>query len=379
MPRDNAGAVLTQGVEDRRIHALLSDTVTGWDALYAPAIEQSCDTIPVPENRFEAVALDLCSRQTEGKSLFELPDNLRAIADDVERMILRRRNDPGVLADAVQYALERLSGDEEQEEQEEPDPGESEPGEGNGDGESGESDDQAESESGDSEPPKEPSGNELVQKQRKQNEIRREQQVAKPQQVLGGMPPTVDKGYDEWGDMTIVKPPLSVAIPRKSVDTRSYRSTKEGTVPRHLHRAASSGRVFVAKKKSRRPGGTVLLDASGSMSITDEDIRHLVTLVRHGDVAMYSGSGTAGDLFILASNYRRVDKIPYHDGGNIIDGPALMWLARQPKPRIWISDGGVSGCHDSFSMRFDDQAEAIVKRYGIERYDRISEYLRDAK
>jgi hypothetical protein len=32
--------------------------------------------------------------------------------------------------------------------------------------------------------------------------------------------------------------------------------------------------------------------------------------------------------------------------GNIIDGPALSWLATQDQPRVWISDGHVTGAHE---------------------------------
>ena len=32
--------------------------------------------------------------------------------------------------------------------------------------------------------------------------------------------------------------------------------------------------------------------------------------------------------------------------GNIVDGPALEWLASQAEPRFWISDGSVTGVDD---------------------------------
>ena len=30
----------------------------------------------------------------------------------------------------------------------------------------------------------------------------------------------------------------------------------------------------------------------------------------------------------------------------MVDGPALRWLARQDRPRIWVSDGVVTGVGD---------------------------------
>ena len=38
--------------------------------------------------------------------------------------------------------------------------------------------------------------------------------------------------------------------------------------------------------------------------------------------------------------------VPPCGGGNIVDGPALDWLATQAEPRIWISDGAVTGIDD---------------------------------
>ena len=32
--------------------------------------------------------------------------------------------------------------------------------------------------------------------------------------------------------------------------------------------------------------------------------------------------------------------------GNIVDGPALEWLAKQAEPRIWISDAAVTGINE---------------------------------
>ena len=33
-------------------------------------------------------------------------------------------------------------------------------------------------------------------------------------------------------------------------------------------------------------------------------------------------------------------------GGNVVDLPALRWLAKQPGPRVWVSDGAVTGSGD---------------------------------
>jgi hypothetical protein len=68
------------------------------------------------------------------------------------------------------------------------------------------------------------------------------------------------------------------------------------------------------------------------------------------NIAMYNGSGNYGDLRIIAKNGLRVsdEYLNIHSGrGNVIDGPALRWLAEQPARRIWVSDMKVFGKNDS--------------------------------
>ena len=53
--------------------------------------------------------------------------------------------------------------------------------------------------------------------------------------------------------------------------------------------------------------------------------------------------------------------------GNIVDGPALRWLAAQPEPRVWVCDGVVTGCGDAAAAHLDEEAMAIAVRGRIER------------
>src|SRR5947209_8372180 len=83
----------------------------------------------------------------------------------------------------------------------------------------------------------------------------------------------------------------------------------------------------------RAPGGSVLIDASGSMGLDVGDIWEIVELVAGATVAAYAGDGREGTLRILARGGRGVcqgDCAADLGSGNIIDGPALRWLARQP-------------------------------------------------
>ena len=64
------------------------------------------------------------------------------------------------------------------------------------------------------------------------------------------------------------------------------------------------------------------------------------------NIAMYNGYYNGGNLRIIAKNGMRVDDTYLDDhsgGGNVIDGPALRWLAEMPPRRIWVSDMKVFG------------------------------------
>ena len=103
-----------------------------------------------------------------------------------------------------------------------------------------------------------------------------------------------------------------------------------------------------------RVGGTVLIDASGSMSLYDKDLYKIAEKIPAGQVAYYSGMCDSyyskdhwrGDLVIYAKDgkIRRQNKsLPFVWSGNLVDYPAIKWLLNQPAPRYLISDWGFTG------------------------------------
>lgn len=148
----------------------------------------------------------------------------------------------------------------------------------------------------------------------------------------------------EWGDMEIVPPSLTERV-KTPPAARRYRVTDEGTRFRSPHRFPIDRRVFGASR--RIPGGTILVDCSGSMEWSEDDLESIIAQAPGATIALYGGYGTAyGELKIAVRNGRRDPSVTgAGDGNNLVDGPALEWLASQPGPRIWISDGRVTGTH----------------------------------
>lgn len=161
------------------------------------------------------------------------------------------------------------------------------------------------------------------------------------------------------GDADKWKPILEIEEPPREVtqklDLKARKKIKQdtGSVPVAIHRQTIDQRVFLGHR--RRPGaGSVLIDMSGSMSLSTADIERIMDALPGVVIAGYTASSSQphGKLRIFAKNGRRVTNNYFHmhGGQNACDGPALNWLERQPKPRFWVCDGNVTGVESKVSL-----------------------------
>jgi hypothetical protein len=176
------------------------------------------------------------------------------------------------------------------------------------------------------------------------------------------------------GRLEIRHAPLEIRLRGRGAG-RGWRPAREGSSIRYLHRWTSDRAIF---RRRRRGYGaiSVLVDTSGSMRLEERDLEKLLQASPLGArVAMYSGEGDAGELRIVAWGDRRAaaEHLAPYGSGNIVDVPALEWLARQPAPRIWISDGGVTGIHDQRSARVEQLVADVCKQRSIARVETIDE------
>ncbi|MCZ6784109.1 MAG: hypothetical protein O7G30_12455 [Proteobacteria bacterium] len=161
-----------------------------------------------------------------------------------------------------------------------------------------------------------------------------------------------------------------VCTPVAARGGRRWKPADEGTDLRFLHRYAVDQRVFRRRVHRGKGGGSVLIDASGSMSLDAADIDRIIAGAPSATlVALYSGTGDRGELRVVVREGRRagVEALTPPGAGNIVDLPALEWLARQPAPRVWISDGGVTGCDDRSSDTVSRGCKSVCRRAGIVR------------
>jgi hypothetical protein len=112
------------------------------------------------------------------------------------------------------------------------------------------------------------------------------------------------------------------------------------------------------------------------MSLGEDGLDHLLRATPRGArVGMYSGRGKRGELRIVAWGERRAaaEHLEPYGKGNIVDVPALEWLASQPAPRVWVSDGAVTGIGDQRCRKVDERVDELCRRGAIQRVKDVDE------
>lgn len=199
---------------------------------------------------------------------------------------------------------------------------------------------------------------ELVIRNREGKAARTLQTVFPPPPQLGGVGRTgkgdgvkvlPNNGGTKQPVMEIIELPHTVAIPEATI---GYRRTTSGS---RLHRPSLfkpilPDKIFL-RRSPQEPGGTILVDASGSMGSWDR-VKEWCEKAPFGTIAYYSGTTrNKGKLFVYARNGRRAqDIVDPHGGNNIVDGPAMDWLMSQARPRLFITDRGFCGAPDSHAQ-----------------------------
>lgn len=189
--------------------------------------------------------------------------------------------------------------------------------------------------------------------------------------------------FNSWGAMEVID--LTGRDAQRRNNSRQYARGYIGTF-KHPHRAIIpqfDGCAWATKRKKKTPSpGSILVDCSGSMELSVENVALLVEKMPAATVAAYAGiqgSEHSGRLVVLARDGRVCGVEDSHlaafGSGNIIDGPALEWLGHQVTPRVWISDGIVTGVHDCAAKNLISEVCEIERRFGIRRVATLEDYF----
>lgn len=178
-------------------------------------------------------------------------------------------------------------------------------------------------------------------------------------------------GSQIWGNMAFNTIPLPLRIRRPKSVKRAFVGA-----PCYIHRYVTDGMMFRLQKRS--VSGTILVDVSGSMSLTSEHVAEAIRQKPLATVAVYSGDDCKeGHLTVIAKNGRMFDPSQHgFPGGNTVDGLALDWLATQAAPRVWICDGRIThpnGTHEQAR----EYCNRVTNAARITRYHRFDDYLNE--
>lgn len=177
-------------------------------------------------------------------------------------------------------------------------------------------------------------------------------------------------GAVRWAELVVSREPL----PRYHYGSMGKKriATNVGIRPRRMHRYMTDPAKRVFDKTVRGSGGMVIIDASGSMSFTTEQIAQIIENAPGATVLIYSDryriSGQP-NAWVVADKGRMVENVEYIDygHGNGVDFPAIEWGVknRQYKntPLVWVTDGGVCGANDGFSELLSMQCITYARQH----------------
>lgn len=175
-------------------------------------------------------------------------------------------------------------------------------------------------------------------------------------------PDKMDNSVPYWGELMIEKLPLPIIAKGNLGKKKS--ASNVGRSPRRIHRYMTDPQKRIFDNKRRGMGGVVCVDASGSMSLSHDDVRRILEASPGATVIAYSDIRDGHpNAWILADKGRMVDEMPEMGQGNGVDFPALEWAVKRRQhstaPVIWMTDGGVCGPHQGFSELLANQCTAF--------------------
>jgi hypothetical protein len=147
--------------------------------------------------------------------------------------------------------------------------------------------------------------------------------------------------------------------------------TTIGRHPRHIERLLTDPDRRIFDRRVKTMGGVIVIDQSGSMRLTDDQVWNLIRAAPGCTVIGYSHEARStgvGNIWILAREGRVVDHVPRGNGGNGVDGPALRFAAslrRRGDPFIWVCDGYVTDAFDDHSDALTRECAALVVQHQI--------------
>jgi hypothetical protein len=179
--------------------------------------------------------------------------------------------------------------------------------------------------------------------------------------------PTDDRG--QFAEL-IIDDTLPLPVEVNGYLKRRRRPSQHGRSISNLSRLLTDPERRIFSNKVRVKGGIVVIDISGSMSLSQSDIESIVEAAPSAIIIAYSHCRDGEpNAWIFAKRGWRVKEIPNVGGqGNGVDGPVLTWAIAQRhsgEQIIWVCDGHVTTKNDGYNQALTIQCAKLVKKHRI--------------
>ena len=219
---------------------------------------------------------------------------------------------------------------------------------------------------------------ELINNQRDTQADRREE----GDKVEEGEPKVHPKPRDlqgQWEPLVVSKPELSVNHTGKL--GRRVIAADSGREPRYINRIVTDPERRIFSRKTRALGGVVVIDCSGSMRLSEDDLDRLLKASSGATVLCYSGGynhPTKPNVWVVARKGRMMRKLPEFPGDNAVDGPAIVYAStlreNGGQPLIWVSDGYVTGINTGTGdEKLQKDMDYIKRRHRVIQVETVQE------
>lgn len=172
----------------------------------------------------------------------------------------------------------------------------------------------------------------------------------------------------------------------RSVDGRLGRrriATNMGRTPRRIDRMLTDPQRRIFDHRIRGKGGVIVIDQSGSMSLSEEQLWKIIEAAPGCTIIGYSHrikSADTPNVWVIAERGKVCEQVPRGNGGNGVDGPALRFAAskrRTGEAFIWVCDGAVTdGNDDHYYPNLGEECARLVLKHGIHMVYNVDEAIK---
>ena len=164
---------------------------------------------------------------------------------------------------------------------------------------------------------------------------------------------------------------------------RKRSATNIGVNPRRIHRYLVDPERRIFDRRIKGIGGVVLIDQSGSMALNDKDIWDIINASPGCTIIGYSHSSHSKyNCWVLAEDGKVVSEVREGNGGNGVDGPALLYAIKRRKkgdPLIWVCDGYVTGRGDEHTYELAAWCAKVVANHKVHMVEDVPEAVEALK